>query len=157
GAGSFPFTTVAATTGTQGQTNAACNFFGQTAIANDVWYTWTAPATPGAATLTTCGGTTVDTKIAVYAGAGCPATAPIACNDDTSSGSCSLQTTLVIPYAPNQQYTIQLGTYITAGTGSGTFTITLSAPNVKLSQLYGSGGNSTSPISNDYIEIYNAG
>src|SRR5690606_20713711 len=65
-----PFTT--GTTGTQGQNEALCLFFGMDGIARDVWFDWTATQS-GSATLRTCGTTLVDTKLAVWPGtAGCP-------------------------------------------------------------------------------------
>ena len=84
-----PFTT--GTTGTQGQNEANCYAFGSTNVTNDVWFDWQATAT-GNASMTTCAGTTIDTKIAAYplnAGA-CPADGTsLACNDD----ACGLQST----------------------------------------------------------------
>jgi len=60
-------------------------------IERDVWFDWTATCT-GQVTLDTCGATSVDTKIAVYDGAGCPVTANrlIACNDDADAGLVAL-------------------------------------------------------------------
>lgn len=153
GTGLFPFSNAAATTSAQGQTNANCNFFSQLGIAHDVWYTWTAPATPGIATVETCSQTSVDTKIAVYDGAGCPVVAPVACNDDT----CSLQSRVQFGFAAGAQYTIQLGTYITSSGGTGNLNITVGAPQVKISQFYGGGGNTAAPFLSDYVELYNAG
>ncbi|MBK7874687.1 MAG: thrombospondin type 3 repeat-containing protein [Planctomycetes bacterium] len=122
GTGSFAFNNAAATQGTQGQGQALCNYFGQTSIAHDVWFSWTATAT-GSATLTTCGLTSVDTKIAIYSGNGCPAAAPLACADDACGG---LQTELSWAITAGQQYTIQLGTYFSAAGGSGTFNLSTS-------------------------------
>lgn len=153
GTGLFPFSNAAATTSAQGQTNANCNFFSQLGIAHDVWYTWTAPSSHGIATIETCSQTSVDTKIAVYAGAGCPVVAPVACNDDT----CSLQSRVQFGFTPGAVYTIQLGTYVTSSGGTGNMNITVGAPQVKISQVYGAGGNAAAPILNDYIELYNAG
>ncbi len=114
GTGSFPFNQLGATTGVQGQANANCLFFGSTTIDNDVWYTWTAPAS-GCTIIDTCG-STVDTKIAVYQGSGCPSGSSIACNDD----SCGLQSKVSFQATSGQTYTIQLGTFPGAlgGTGS---------------------------------------
>src|SRR6185295_6959664 len=76
------FDTTGATT--DGPMEASCLFFGSNQIFNDVWYCWTAAAT-GAIRITTCSLTTLDTKIAVYAGCGCPdgSVGPIACVDDS--------------------------------------------------------------------------
>src|SRR5688572_27236751 len=85
-----PFTT--GTTGTQLQNATQCQYFGTPAIAHDVWFDWTANQ-GGAAILSLCGGTSVDTKVAIWsdggAPGGCPQSFPnLACNDD----SCGLQT-----------------------------------------------------------------
>lgn len=124
GSGPFSFNNTAATTGSQGQSEGLCLAFGQTAIANDVWFRWTASST-GTATLSLCLGTGIDSKVAVYAGSGCPLTPALACNDDT----CGLQSLTQFPCINGQQYTIQLGNYLTATGGSGAFTINVnSAP-----------------------------
>lgn len=116
GTGAFQFNNSAATTGAEGQSNSACNFFGATGIANDVWFVWTSIGT-GNITLSLCGGTSMDSKVAVYAGAGCPGGAPLACNDD----SCSLQSQLTFFVTNGSQYTIQLGNFPGATGSSGTF------------------------------------
>ncbi len=123
GVGSFPFDNTSATTGTQGQMEAACLSFGQTGITNDIWYTWTCPSN-GTATVSFCGGTTMDSKIAVYAGGACPAAAAIACNDD----SCMLQSELSFPCVAGAAYTVQVGTFPGAAPGTGTFTIAVDVP-----------------------------
>jgi hypothetical protein len=95
-------------------------FSGTTGIANDIWFVWTATGT-GAATLQSCGQTLVDTKAAVYNGAGCPASPAIACNDD----GCNQQTSLSFPVVQGQQYTLQVGKFPGAlEDGPGTFTLT---------------------------------
>src|SRR5678815_3420368 len=94
-----------------------CSFFGGTAVQKDLWYTWQATYT-GFAQVRTCGQTTVDTKIAVYDGAGCPAASAIACNDDSCS---TLQTATQFACTLGQIYTFQLGLYygtLTGGTGT---------------------------------------
>ncbi|MCY2961534.1 MAG: hypothetical protein NTY35_15330 [Planctomycetota bacterium] len=118
GAGPHAFDNSAASTGTTGQAEASCLFFGSTAINNDVWYRWTSGFT-GTARVSTCG-STVDTKIAAYAGAGCPSSAALGCNDD----ACGLQTRMDFPVVTGGVYLIQLGLYpfSTVG-GSGSFTI----------------------------------
>jgi len=154
GTGLFPFTTVNASTGTQGQAEASCLFFGFTGIARDVWYNWTAPST-GIATVETCGQTSLDSKLAAYTGTGCPTGSALACNDD----ACALQSRIQFACTAGQVYAIQLGSYPDGGgtSGAGNLNITVGAPQVKLSQIYGAGGNGQAPILNDYIEIYNAG
>ncbi len=120
GQGAFAFDLTGATTGAQGQSNAICLFVGQTGIANDVWFDWTAPAT-GTARVTTCGFASIDTKIAVYAGSGCPAGGPLVCNDD----ACGLRSSVTFPCVAGSHYTIQLGVFPGSGVGTGSFTITL--------------------------------
>ncbi len=119
GVGAFPFSTLGATTGAEGQTEPSCLFFGSSAIYNDVWFRWTAPFT-GSARIETCAGATFDTKIAVYGGTGCPTGAALACNDD----ACALQSRASLPVTMGTDYIIQLGAYGSGVTGSGTFMIT---------------------------------
>ena len=82
GQGLFAFDNSSATTGSEGQSEASCYVFGTSVIANDVWFAWTADAS-GVAQISTCSQTTVDTKLAAYAGSACPSDgSAIACNDD---------------------------------------------------------------------------
>ncbi len=153
GTGLFPFNNTTATTGSQGQAESLCNFFTSTAIARDVWFAWTAPST-GIATVQTCSQTTVDTKMSAFSGAGCPASASIACNDD----ACSLQSSIQFACTSGSVYMLQVGTYPFASSGgSGNLNITVGAPALKLSQVYGAGGNAQTPLFSDYIEVYNPG
>jgi hypothetical protein len=96
-------------------------------ITNDVWFIWTAAAT-GTATLSLCGGTSMDSKIAVYAGGGCPAGAALACNDD----SCGVQSQLSFAATAGTQYTIQIGNFPGAAGSSGTFVLCVAAPQCDL-------------------------
>lgn len=122
GNGPHSFDTTAATTGSQGQTEAACFFSGTSAVNQDVWYRWVATAT-GSIELSLCnGGAAFDSKVAVYAGAGCPAAAALACNDD----SCALVSALCFQATAGNTYTIQVGGY-TGASGTGTFTFTPTA------------------------------
>ncbi|MBK7875900.1 MAG: hypothetical protein IPJ77_09125 [Planctomycetes bacterium] len=131
GAGPHAYDIGQATTGVQGQAEAICLFFATTAIRKDLWYTWT-PSVGGTATMTLCGGytganSTTDSKIAIYDGAGCPATAAIACvDDDNTCTATPLTTTVTWNTVCGQTYTIQLGTFsnVATATMSGTFTIT---------------------------------
>jgi hypothetical protein len=123
GLGPHDFDNTFATTGTEGQAEALCAFFGFTAIAHDVWYTWTAPAT-GGFSLNTCFQTTVSTKLAVYDGAGCPTAAAIACNEL----GCSAFAHVCFDATSGQTYTIQLGTHLGQSGGTGTFTFASTAP-----------------------------
>lgn len=121
GAGPFSVDTTAATTGTQGQTEAACVFFGTSAIDRDVWFQWTAPST-SLATLSMCAGTTgIDSKVAVYAAGGCPtASTALACNDDF----CSLVSQVSWAATAGQSYLIQMGSFVGTVGYSSSFTIT---------------------------------
>ena len=120
GSGPFLFDNLFATTGTEGQAEAACSFFGFTTVDQDVWFKWTATAS-GIMTLDTCGLSSVDTKIAIYQASSCPAAgSAIGCNDDACPG---FQSTVQAPVVAGQDYLIQLGTYPGAGGGQGTFTI----------------------------------
>jgi hypothetical protein len=123
GQGSFAFNQVGATTGLEGQTEFLCYFFGSSTIDNDVWYSWTADAS-GIALIGTCT-TTVDTKIAVYPGGGCPtAGTAIACNDD----ACGLQTTVQAPVTAGTTYMLQVGTFPGAFGGTGNMDISIVPP-----------------------------
>jgi hypothetical protein len=123
GAGPFAFDNTAATTGAEGQANASCLVSGQTGISNDVWFAWTA-ATTGDVTLSLCGGTGIDTKVAVYAGGACPGGAPLVCNDD----SCGAQSQVTFTATAGTTYTVQLGGAPGTSTGQGTFTIVPAVP-----------------------------
>ncbi|MFN0008262.1 MAG: hypothetical protein ACKVXR_10165 [Planctomycetota bacterium] len=123
GQGPHPFNNTTATTGVQGQTEGVCFASGTTAIGKDVWFLWTAGST-GLAQLTTCGLTTVDTKIAVYLGAACPASAAVGCNDD----ACGLQSAVCFAVTSGQTYMIQLGSFPGAAGGTGTFSIPINPP-----------------------------
>src|SRR5690349_21229582 len=82
GTGTFGFDNTGATTGVDGQSESACNIYGSTTIVDDVWLQWVAPSS-GIATWDGCGGGTIDTKVAAYAGAGCPTPGTaLACDDD---------------------------------------------------------------------------
>ena len=118
-----PFTT--GTTGTTGQNEANCYFFGTTGVDQDVWYDWTAGASGGNARVTSCNGTGVDTKIAVWPQSTCPADGTsLACNDD----ACGLQSTTVWSATAGTTYTLQVGTFPGASGGAGTFDVTVTAP-----------------------------
>ena len=81
GAGSFPFDLTTATVGIEGQAELLCTANGGTVIDFDVWFAWTSDFT-GNAAITTCGGTSDDSKISAYPGSSCPTPgSAIACND----------------------------------------------------------------------------
>jgi hypothetical protein len=76
----------------------------------DLWYLYGAGCT-GQATVSLCG-STYDTRLAVYDGAGeCPG-ALIACNDD----SCGLQSELVFPTTQGGLYLVRVGGFNGSGT-----------------------------------------
>jgi hypothetical protein len=125
GQGSFGYDNTTATTGTEGQTEALCYKFGSSIVENDIWFTWTSDFT-GNAEISTCGGTSDDSKIAAYPGT-CPATpgSALACNDDT----CGFQSTISIPVTTGTSYLIQVGNFPGAlASMTGSFTITDNAP-----------------------------
>ena len=122
GPGPFSFDTTNATTGTAGQNEANCFFFGTPGIDLDLWYKWTAPST-GTVTLSACGLTSnLDTKVAVYPFTGaCPANGTsIACNDDF----CGLISELNFAATASSQYLIQVGHYPGSIAGAGAFAMT---------------------------------
>ncbi len=129
GQGNFFFDLTNATTGTEGQSESLCCSVATCMIDGDVWYNWTADAT-GVATLSTCGLTASDTKIAAYPGTNCPTTgSSLACNDD----ACGVQTTICFPVTAGTDYTLQVGTYPGKIGCTGEFSMTIA----------GSGGGGT--------------
>jgi hypothetical protein len=116
GQGRFDYDLTTATTGTEGQTEAACLASGTSGIASDVWFEWT-PTTDGVARLYTCSQTADDTKVAIYPGSGCPTPGQIlACNDDF----CGLQSSVEWAVTGGSTYTIQFGNFPGAAPGTGT-------------------------------------
>ncbi|MEX2218287.1 MAG: reprolysin-like metallopeptidase, partial [Phycisphaerales bacterium] len=120
--GSFPFTTVGATT--DGPPAPTCNFCcGDPQVNQDVWFRFAAPCT-GEVTASLCGAT-FDTKLAVYFGS-CPVGTPLACNDDSDTCAVgSFQSQLAWDAIAGGLYTIRVGGF-TSATGTGT--LTLSCP-----------------------------
>jgi hypothetical protein len=88
-----------------------------------VWFAWTAPL-DGDVTLATCGLTSVDTRIALYAGLGCPTSPPIACSED----ACGYQSRAEFPAVAGASYTIQIGTFPGAPGGPGSFSLGYGPP-----------------------------
>ena len=125
GAGPHAFDNTLATTGTEGQSTVNCIFSGQIACADDVWFSWTAPST-GTFEISTCGQTTVDTKIIVNSGTACPAAGGTAagCNDDLQTGIFpgNFQSRATFTATAGSQFLIQLGLFpvapLTPGTGT---------------------------------------
>lgn len=115
------FDTTFATTGSQGQNNVACESFATRAIDADVWFQWTAPVF-GWVRVTSCAGTSGDTKIAIYQGAGCPVGQALVCDDDgcgTYAGPSEARFFANIGTA----YTIQIGSFPGQPGSAGSFTI----------------------------------
>ncbi len=106
---------------TDGLTHPDCNFSQVAPIADDVWYCWTAPCTD-IITLSTCGLTGLDTKIAVYFGCTCPGTDQtlLACNDD----ACAFQSQASFNASAGQQFLIRIGMFPGSPGGPGQFSIT---------------------------------
>ena len=78
-------------------------------VINDVWYCWTSPC-DGDVTIDTMGTTTVQTKLIIYDGCGCPASGAIACDDSiTPEDQISLQAGITFYATAGAQYLIQLG------------------------------------------------
>jgi hypothetical protein len=125
GAGTFSFDCTSATTGTEAQAEGLCYAFGSTVVDYDVWFEWTADFT-GSARISSCSGTSEDTKIAAYPAGGCPAlNSAIACNDD----ACNYQSTIAFDVISGSSYMIQLGNFPGAIPSSpGTFEISESLP-----------------------------
>ncbi|HEU4544861.1 MAG TPA: lysyl oxidase family protein, partial [Microlunatus sp.] len=122
GNGSTPFTTKFAAT--DGPTHAACNYFSNNQIGQDVWFRYKAPCS-GTVTISTCGTANFDTKLAVYDQAGCDGldSRVLACVDDTSG--CSTTSTASITAVQGMEYMIRLGGYSSA---QGTGTLQITAP-----------------------------
>ncbi|MBC7771192.1 MAG: hypothetical protein H7210_01725 [Pyrinomonadaceae bacterium] len=124
GTGVFPFNSVNATTGGEGQRVQSCSDAGSPAgIHNDEWFCWTATCT-GIVEIHTCGQTQADTKIALWRGCNCPRDGeePLCCNDN----SCNRQSRLRCDVVCGERYMIQIGSAPGTPPGSGTFTITCS-------------------------------
>lgn len=120
GEGVFPFDNTNASHASFGQFQALCNQGGTTEVHHDVWYSWLSYHT-GTATLSTCGLTSVDTKVAVYAAPqpGCPTSSALACNDD----DCGAQSRLSFAAVEGQRYLVQIGVSPGNSGGSGAFRV----------------------------------
>lgn len=119
GSGSFAYDTVGATSGSEGQAELNCYFFGATTIDSDVWFRWT-PDFSGTARMSLCAGGSGDPKIAVYSALGCPSDGTsLACSDDY----CGLLSEMEFPVAAGFPYLLQVGTFPGGATSAGTFDI----------------------------------
>ncbi len=119
--GTFNYNNANATTGTEGQGNALCLFFNTSAITKDLWYSWTAPAN-GTLTVSTCGISTQDTKLAIYSGAGCPSAAALACSDD-DCGATVFTSSADLAVTSGTTYTIQIGIFPNTASGNSSFSV----------------------------------
>jgi hypothetical protein len=124
GSNSCTTATVIAGTGsfsvvTTGATDSPQQPGGCPTIHRDVWFQWTAAATQSV-NLTICGGTFIDTVVAVYATSGCPVSGTqIACNDD----SCGQQSSLYFNAISGTTYMLQFGAYNSNSTYNATFSL----------------------------------
>ena len=101
---------------TNGPPEPTCFFFNTDLFVGDHWFQWVAPAN-GDFSFSSCGNTTVDTKLAIYAGAGCPTLAPLDCSDD----DCGLQTRVeLIGATMGSTYTLRIAHYPAYPGGQGT-------------------------------------
>ena len=110
GAGSFVFDNTLGTIDPNfGQLEAECSAFGFTAVLQDVWFEWT-PTADGIATVSTLNAsTTIDTKIGIYAGSGCPAIgSAVACNEDAGG---TFQSSVSFSVLAGDKYMLQVGLY----------------------------------------------
>jgi hypothetical protein len=81
---------------------------------HDVWFLWTAN-TNGPTILTTCGGTDLDTRLAIYPAGSCENATPILCNDDT----CFRQSGIGFNAQQGTSYLVRLGSAAADVTGTG--------------------------------------
>ena len=123
GDGVFPFDALAATTGAEGQNEALCYSFGNSAVDNDVWFEWTCDTT-GTVSVSTCGDASADTKIAAYPAGGCPVDgSSLACNDD-ASGCAGFTSEMSFACTAGSSYLLQVGHFPGTAGGAGNVTIT---------------------------------
>jgi len=103
-----------------------CGMHAMPEFLNDVWFCWTS-ACDGDVTVDTCGTTTVDTKLEVWAGCDCNSHVVLGCDDNTQ---CGMQSRVTFSAVSGEQYLIRLATssanYVSGGTGQ--FTIRCAAP-----------------------------
>lgn len=128
-----------ATNSPQGMGHLSCSDVGK-----DLWYEWVAPQN-GTATLDTCFQSAMDTAVKIFAGSGCPTSAPIACDDN----GCGFQSTVTWPITAGATYTIDVGSSGAAAGGVGSFVITLSGvPPTGSPYCFGDGTGTACPCGN---------
>ncbi|MBY0262711.1 MAG: FG-GAP repeat protein [Phycisphaerales bacterium] len=107
-----------------GPAESSCS--GNTFLANDVWFKYTAPTATGQLTVSTCG-SDFDTMLIAYNGPVCPTTSntSIACNDDGFQNGCQSNNSRVsLTTTPNQQLLLRVGGYSgSSPTGDGLLTL----------------------------------
>lgn len=124
--GEYDFNTYFASTDGPEHPGSDCDNFGEAGLSNDLWYTYTASC-DGVAVMTTCGTTTLDTRLAVYPGGACPTDGStlIACNDDgdDENGDPCANFTSVLEWevTEGETYLLRLGGYDATSSGMGTF------------------------------------
>jgi hypothetical protein len=89
-------------------------------VRKDVWFLWTAP-NANDYRVSTCGGTTLSTRVAVYNGHDCVNYPLISCQ----ASNCAQQTTVSFTSVTGNEYLIRLGSRNFGESGSGTFLIEL--------------------------------
>jgi hypothetical protein len=110
-----PTTVAFDNTGANTDGGSDCSDGGSSDIEADVWFMYTALAS-GGATVSTCGLTSIDTKIAVYDACGGTL---IACNDD----ACGSSSEVSFSVTSLTSYVIRLGNYPGTSQGSGNLSI----------------------------------
>jgi hypothetical protein len=96
-----------------------CDNFGNEELFNDVYYSYTT-SVEGQLLITTCNTVDFDNRIAVYDACG---GTMVACNDDALSGSCGLNSEVIMAVGAGESYIIRLGSFTDGGTGSGVMNI----------------------------------
>ena len=120
--GSFPFTTIGATT--DGLPVFCDGGAGGVSFDDDTWYLYT-PSCTAEVTFSTCNDADFDTRIAVYFEQACPPNGALACSDDAADCGVTSEITLLV--TPVVNYLVRVG----ATTGGGTGTLTISCPAVE--------------------------
>ena len=114
--GSFPFTTIGAST--DGLPQFCEGGGGGVEFDDDTWFLYT-PTCTAEVTFSVCNAATFDTRLAVYFEAVCPPSAPLACSDDAAG--CGVTSEVTVFVFPLASYLVRVGA--TAGGGTGTLTI----------------------------------
>ena len=109
GDGTRTYSTLGATTDGPDEPT-MCEYFGFTNVDSDIWYCYTATCT-GTALASLCG-SAYDTKLAVYAGCGCPTSPPLACSDDDCATDLeNYQSRVTFAATAGQTYLVRVGGY----------------------------------------------